>query len=174
MKVFICFVGVFNFFNVTPISFVQNIFKFANIFFTLRAFVGRFDAGYCVVSFLLIAKTIGKWSDKSVFIMANLKSLWPVKYWWYCCLWHLLSVWLPVLVYFWKESYYSETWDWQSLARFYLFQSPKIDVEISCKYYVFQNFFVLRSSLSLKLGFSCTKIQTPPPLQLYHVWCRAS
>ena len=45
VKVFICFVGVFNFFNVTPISFVQNIFKFANIFFTLRTFVGRFDDG---------------------------------------------------------------------------------------------------------------------------------
>ena len=29
------------FFNVVPISVVQSIFKFANIFFTVRSFVGR-------------------------------------------------------------------------------------------------------------------------------------
>ena len=41
-KVFICFVGVFNFFNVIPISVVQSIFKFVKIFSALTAFVGRF------------------------------------------------------------------------------------------------------------------------------------
>ena len=38
-----CFVGVFSFFNVNPISVLQSIFKFFNSFFTVRAFVGRFN-----------------------------------------------------------------------------------------------------------------------------------
>ena len=42
-KVSMRFVGVFIFFNVIPISVVQNIFKFVKKIFTVRAFVGRFD-----------------------------------------------------------------------------------------------------------------------------------
>ena len=37
-----------------------------------------FTTGLCAVSLVLIAKTTGKFSDKSVFMMADLKSLWPV------------------------------------------------------------------------------------------------
>ena len=43
------------FFNVIPISVVQSIFKFVNIFFTVRA-----TTGLWVVSLVLIEKTIGK------------------------------------------------------------------------------------------------------------------
>ena len=47
-KVFICFAGVFNFFNVIPISVVQNIFKTCQYLFTVRAFVGRiYDWSLC-------------------------------------------------------------------------------------------------------------------------------
>ena len=77
-KVFICFLGVFNFFNVISISVVQIISKFVNIFFIVIAFAGKFYDLFlsCLVS--LSAKTVDKWSDKSVFIMADLKSLWLV------------------------------------------------------------------------------------------------
>ena len=57
-KVFICFIGISSFFNVIPISVVQSIFKFVNIFFTVRA-----TTGLWVVLLVLIGKTIGKWSD---------------------------------------------------------------------------------------------------------------
>ena len=52
-RVLICFVGVFNFFNVILVSVVQNIFKFSNIFFTVRAFIGRFYDWYlrCFIGF---------------------------------------------------------------------------------------------------------------------------
>ena len=41
-KVFTCFIGVFSFENVIPISVLQSIFKFIKKKITVRAFAGRF------------------------------------------------------------------------------------------------------------------------------------
>ena len=59
-KVFICFLGIFNFFNVISISVVLSISKFVSIFFTVIAFAGKFYNLFvsCLIS--LSVKTVDK------------------------------------------------------------------------------------------------------------------
>ena len=125
-KVFTCLIGVFNFFNVIPISAVQSIFKFVNILFTVRAFVSRFYdwSLRCFMGF--------NCED-------NRKMIWQASFYygWLKVIVACYSIgdnvfcgicWVsgyPCCFILSKESYYSETWDSESLARFYLFKNLK-------------------------------------------------